>query len=193
MEQTHAVQPGKCTLFAGCYLATCCHAHYHPTHFHFVLIKFKDLVAKQHPAITLAALLVMHLLLLYRNIYCFVGTTWHCMNHQWTTSPSIKKAGLIVIQSHPLCRTRFCQYQASLKAMLEWLRYENCTCTMICVYMYPCSYYTSLYRYLWHCVCTHTVAHCMWCSVVIACTGLTTKHWGNHLLAYPYCNFEVHL
>ena len=30
-------------------LATHCHTHYHLHPFHFVLFKFKDLVAKQHP------------------------------------------------------------------------------------------------------------------------------------------------
>ena len=33
-------------------LATHCHTHYHVYPFHFVLFKFKDLVAKQHPTTT---------------------------------------------------------------------------------------------------------------------------------------------
>ena len=41
-----------------------------------------------------------------------------CMNNQWTTSPW-KKAGLDVMQSHPMHRTRLGQYQAS-SATLDW-------------------------------------------------------------------------
>ena len=37
-----------------------------------------------------------------------------CMKNHWTTSPKIKKTGLEVEQSHPLCGdTHFSQYQAS--------------------------------------------------------------------------------
>ena len=45
-EKARRANGGECNLFVGCYH---CHTRYYLHPFHFVLLKFEDLLAKQHP------------------------------------------------------------------------------------------------------------------------------------------------